>query len=138
MLKNHSDAVRWLINMKLLWKRERWTDETFTYLIERLWNTECKATVSQWLVSTASLKLPDFEVKFIEKFGDSGMDQVLTEMTTSIQGEEETCEEFMDRVMFVARLLQVWDPSVLPSDDFLMAGLTSIEVSVTKDEGRIG
>ena len=53
------------------------------------------------------------------------MDQVLTEMTTSIQGDEETCEEFMDRVMFVARLLQVWDPSVLPSDDFLMAGLTS-------------
>ena len=124
MLRDRSDAVHWLVNLRLLKIREKWTEGTYRYLVERLWNKDGQASVTGWFAGVSSLNLVPFEVRFIEKFGN-GLQQVLHNLTTSFQGDNQTCEEFMDQVLFIANLLKEWQPNIVPNRDYMIAGLAT-------------
>jgi hypothetical protein len=124
MLRDRSDAVNWLVNLRLLKIREKWSEGTYRYLVERLWNKDGQASVTGWFAHVSRLNLVPFEVRFIEKFGN-GLQQVLHNLTTSFQGENQTCEEFMDQVLFIANLLKEWQPNIVPNRDYMIAGMAT-------------
>ena len=124
MLIDRTDAVHWLVNLRLLKIRERWDSGTYRYLLERLWNKDCKSTVTSWFAHVSNMDLVTFEVAFIEKFGE-GLQKILSELTTSLQGVDQTCEEFMDQVIFLSNLLSEWQPQIVPGKKYLIAGLAT-------------